>query len=288
MRITHLICWLSLASLPGALAAEINGTVRKAAGQTATIVTDSELLPTAGDKVEIYFKMPGLDEEISVASGHVVEVVADSINVEIESATGEVNKDQLARITSEKPQKRTSSSTPLPPQEAPPTAVATPSASMEAVERFVNFDSLPRGPLPADAFGDRGVRFVQGKGAPIVAEAERNMVLPKGRKQVLLVSGDRVTSVTMTFKKPLKRFALTRIGTAGGASVPTWTLDAYDSEGKVVGSAGEEHGLPPKPQQFSIEGDGIVRVQLSTDNRFGSGTWATWNSLPVTEFEIER
>jgi hypothetical protein len=73
-----------------------------------------------------------------------------------------------------------------------------------------------------------------------------------------------------------------------GASVPTWTLEAYDSEGKVVGSAGEERGLPPKPQRFSIEGYGIVRVRLSTDNRFGSGTGATWNSLPVAEFETGR
>jgi hypothetical protein len=63
-------------------------------------------------------------------------------------------------------------------------------------------------------------------------------------------------------------------------------LDAYDSGGKVVGSAGEENGLPPKPQQFSIEGYGIVPVQLSTDNRFGSGTWATWNSLPVADSRL--
>jgi hypothetical protein len=29
-------------------------------------------------------------------------------------------------------------------------------------------------------------------------------------------------------------------------------------------------------------------VQLRTDNRFGDGTWATWNSLPVAEFKITR
>jgi hypothetical protein len=66
---------------------------------------------------------------------------------------------------------------------------------------------------------------------------------------VLLVSGERVTSLTIAFKTPIKRFSLTRIGTAGGASVPTWTLDAFDSEGKVVESAGEEHGLPQMPQR---------------------------------------
>ncbi|MBV9299248.1 MAG: hypothetical protein JO066_09745 [Verrucomicrobia bacterium] len=89
-------------------------------------------------------------------------------------------------------------------------------------------------------------------------------------------------------KTPISRFSLTRIGTGGGAYVPTWKLDAFNSEGKVVGSAGEEHGLPPVPQQFSVEGDSIVRVQLSTDNRLGSETWATWNSLPVVELKFDH
>jgi hypothetical protein len=97
-----------------------------------------------------------------------------------------------------------------------------------------------------------------------------------------------VTLLTITFNAPIKRFSLTRIGTAGGASVPTWTLDAYDSEGKVVASTGEEHGLPPQPRQVSVEGSGIVRVQLGTDNRFGDATWATWNSLPVAELKVKR
>jgi len=102
------------------------------------------------------------------------------------------------------------------------------------------------------------------------------------------VDGGPQTRFSITFSAPIKRFSLTRIGTSGGASVPTWTLVAYDSQGNVVGSTGEEHGLPPQPNQFSVEGNNIVRVQLSTDNRFGAGTWATWNSLPVVEFRIQR
>ena len=57
---------------------------------------------------------------------------------------------------------------------------------------------------------------------------------------------------------------------------------------KVVASAGEEHGLPKTPQAFSVSGSAVVKVRLSTDNRFGNTVWATWNSLPVAEFEIER
>jgi hypothetical protein len=113
------------------------------------------------------------------------------------------------------------------------------------------------------------------------------MVLPEGRTQVLLVGGDRVTSLTFAFNAPISRFGLIRIGTAGGASVPTWQLDAYDSSGKLIDSTGEEHGLPAAPQRFFVEGGNIARVQLNTDNRFGDATWATWNSLPIVELEIE-
>ncbi|MBA2564814.1 MAG: hypothetical protein H0V09_05250 [Gemmatimonadetes bacterium] len=133
-----------------------------------------------------------------------------------------------------------------------------------------------------------GVDFVRGNGAPGVYRPEPNMVLPAGRKQVLLVAGERTTSLTIGFRTPIRRFSLARIGTAGGASVPTWKLEGFDGAGNVVGSTGEEHGLPRTPQQFSIEGAGIVRVVLSTDNRSGEGTWATWNSLPVAEFRFKR
>jgi hypothetical protein len=167
-------------------------------------------------------------------------------------------------------------------------AVPTSSPVTDAGEQVVTFDKLELGPLPPDAFASKGMQFVKEKGVPGIYRAERNMVLPKGRNQVLLVAGDRVTLLTITFNAPIKRFSLTRIGTAGGASVPTWTLSAYDSESRVVASTKEEHGLPPNPRQVSIEGLGIVRVQLSSDNRFGDGTWATWNSLPVAELKITR
>ena len=155
-------------------------------------------------------------------------------------------------------------------------------------EQVVSFDEIEPGPLSRDAFASLGVQLLQGQGAPGVYKPEPNMVLPKGRHQVLLVAGDRETSLTIAFNPPIERFGVTRIGTAGGASVPTWTLRAYDTEGTVIDSTGEEHGLPSTPRQVSVEGRSIVQVQLGTDNRFGDGTWATWNSLPVAEFKITR
>jgi hypothetical protein len=155
-------------------------------------------------------------------------------------------------------------------------------------EQVVSFDEIEPGPLSRDAFASLGMQLLQRQGALGVYKSEPNMVLPKGRDRVLLVAGDRETSLTIAFNPPIERFGVTRIGTAGGASVPTWTLRAYDTEGKIIASTGEKHGLPSTPRQVSVEGSSIVRVQLDTDNRFGAGTWATWNSLPVAEFKITR
>lgn len=153
-------------------------------------------------------------------------------------------------------------------------------------DQILHFDQLAVGPLPADAFRSEGVSIRAGNGIPGIFTAEPNMVLPPGRKQVLLLGGSVVTSLTLSFATPVSSFSLLRIGTAGGASVPTWRADAFDGANKLVGSVGETHGLPATVQQFSIGGEGIVRVVLATDNRFGEGTWATWNSLPVVEFEV--
>ncbi len=155
-------------------------------------------------------------------------------------------------------------------------------------EQLVTFDTFAPGLLPEDALASQGIPKLRGSHPTGVYKAEPNMVLPAGRSRVLLIAGGPETSLWITFTTPIKRFSLTRIGTAGGASVPTWTLRAFDAKGAVVASTGEEHGLPSEPRQFSTEGSAIAVVRLRTDNRFGTGTWATWNSLPVAEFRILR
>jgi hypothetical protein len=304
-RIHWLLGFLVLA-LPASLGAvEINGTVRSATDKYATIVTDSGLVPTPGDKVTIFFKMPGADEEVSVASGHVVEIVAESINVQIDNATGEVAKDQLARITSANPRKRSEltaapSVTPsamvprlspeptfTPPKETGKTTEEPPNVGQMASQN-VTFDAPPVGLLAADAFATQGLRFVPGKGRPLVVAAEPNMILPRPCTKVMLVGDTHVTSFTLAIDPPVKRFALYRIGTANGASTPTWKMMAYNRAGKLVGSTGEIHGLPKQPMYFGIDADNIARVEISTDNRQGTGTWATWSSLPIAGFGFDR
>jgi len=287
-------CLVGAALLSNLSAAEIRGKVSGASGEIATVVVDGDLVPAVGDAARIFFLLPGADEEISVADGKVAEVNADVVKVKIENATGSVSADQLARFTSDKPQKKTAAAA-APASSTATTAAMTPPPSTAELpgivppdNRPINFDALRAGNFPLNTFVSRGVRFVAEKGEPLIAKAEPNMVLPADHKNVLLLGGEHVTSLIITFDEPIRRFGVTRIGTRGGASVPTWTLDALNAEGKVVSSAGEEHGLPKTPKTFSVRGNAIVRVRLQTDNRFGNGTWATWSSLPVAEFEIER
>ena len=88
-------------------AAEIAGVVQQAGDHSATVRVTGDLAPAVGDKAEIFFKVAGVDGEISVASGSVRTVGGDSVELKIESATGEVAKGQLVRIISPKAQKRT-------------------------------------------------------------------------------------------------------------------------------------------------------------------------------------
>jgi hypothetical protein len=104
---------------------EINGTVREASGNSAKIALNSEFVPTVGDSVEIYFKIPGVEAEVSVAKGKVAEITGDTVSVKIENATGTVAKDQLAKIISEKPAKKgTTTAVPAMPVATTPSASA--------------------------------------------------------------------------------------------------------------------------------------------------------------------
>lgn len=437
-----LLVFLTLAGASSLLAAEITGKVRDASGDAATVVLDGDALPAVGDSAEIFFKIQGADEEISVASGKVAAVEAKVVKIKIEKATGTIEKDQLARIKSgsppttagTSPSPAASPSTPAPtspsiigdwvgdagregtvslsfkadgtllwvvedeksgmstlakyrinsstkpqsleafdfeegplkggklhgsfelqsdgrlklefdekepPKEftkdavvfskatspivrppekklADPSLTAVPSVTPSAMvpplspaptptpkkeggttteepphvgqmaSQIVTFDELPAGPISADVFSIHGIRLVKGKGTPTVFKSEPNMVLPRPCQSVLMVGDVHVTSVTVMLDPPVKRFALYRIGTRGGASTPTWKMMAYNAKGKLIGSTGEIHGLPKQPMYFGIDGDNITRVEISTDNRQGSGTWATWSSLPIAGFGFDR
>ena len=293
MKTCLLALFLSYFFTLTATAAHIAGTVREAAGDGAKIEVAADLVPSIGDKVDIYFKIPGGEEEVDVGKGSVTDVRAEIVTVKIESTAGTIARGQLARFASANPQKKTAADPPpIPPAVTTTTTLQPnpepPPPDLPSDGITFNFDALPPGAFAVNAFAARGVRFVTEKGAPLLLEAEANMILPGDRRKVLLLGGEHVTSLTISFDEPIRRFGLTRIGTRGGASVPTWKLEAFDANGKVVASANEERGLPKTPQEFFVRGAAITKVRLTTNNRFGNTVWATWSSLPVAEFEIER
>jgi hypothetical protein len=80
-------------------AGEIMGTVRSVAEGYATVKSNSDSMPRPRDKAQIFFKMAGVDDEISVAEGYVYEITGSNIMVKIDKATGTVEQGQLVRFT---------------------------------------------------------------------------------------------------------------------------------------------------------------------------------------------
>jgi hypothetical protein len=137
---TKLRLWLIflISTLCGSIAAavEIHGTVSDATQDTATIAIEGDSVPNVGDAVEIYFKAPGADEEVSVGNGKVTAISADSVEAKIDNPTGTLAKDQQARITSENPQPRSAVTAATPsgtsPTEVPSPPPPTPAAGSQS------------------------------------------------------------------------------------------------------------------------------------------------------------
>ena len=274
-------------------AAEIKGTVASATAEYATVTTDSDLGPVPGDKAEIFFKMAGTDIDVSVASGKVYEITGANIMVKIDKATGTVAKDQVVRFTSPNPRplSKTGASASQAPPRPPPLPVkpapSSPRPLGHGTVTTLDFNLLPVGVLSPETFADHGVHIIPSQGTPGIYATEPNMVIPPVYRNALLLAGDRQTSLTFAFDSPIKRFAIFRVGVAGGASLPTWKMKAYDKSGTLIASAGEKRGTPKTPKPFAVQGKGISRVELETDNRNGAGTWATWSSLPIVSFAFD-
>ncbi len=70
--LTALLIW-SLGG-PAARGIDLSGMVREVTGDVAMVVIEGDFVPAAGDKVEIFFKLAGADDEISVGHGKVSAV----------------------------------------------------------------------------------------------------------------------------------------------------------------------------------------------------------------------
>jgi hypothetical protein len=87
--------WLWLAGP----ATEITGTVSEVSGDTVFITADTPRVSARpGDAVEIYFKIPGIDEPGKVGSGRVVGVDHGRIMAWIDRRTGTLAVGQIAKV----------------------------------------------------------------------------------------------------------------------------------------------------------------------------------------------
>ncbi|MDB6148040.1 MAG: hypothetical protein JWO45_1704, partial [Spartobacteria bacterium] len=158
------------------------------------------------------------------------------------------------------------------------------SASTRNLGRFIpQLEANPKSSLEQAGFKVRSAT-----GALVIVGATANMVVGHGRTAVLLMKGGPMTGLELDLARPAHKIFLERIGTSKGASVPTWRIEALDKSGQVLDSFGEEHGLPVQARTVELRGQGIARLRLSTDNRFGNSTWATWSCLPISELSWEE
>lgn len=79
-------------------AAEYNGTVKSVSGDSILVAMDGDVMPPNGAKAEIFFKLAGTDDEVSVASGTALQIDHGDMRVKIDNASGSVSPGQLVRF----------------------------------------------------------------------------------------------------------------------------------------------------------------------------------------------
>jgi hypothetical protein len=224
--------------------------------------------------VEIGSGLPGLDFFDTNALGMVQEVTGNIVVVKVFTTFEPIERFHVARITSVRPARRGQSSTP---GDASPT---------------VTFDELKQGDQSSDALARYGITAIRtNENHPLVYAAAESQVLPAERKNVISAGtvSTRMSTLTFTFARPLRRFEIVRIGVIRGGSLPKWRMEALDGEGNVVDATGEgDWGFDANPKRFSVAGRGIVSVRIEADNRWGDLTFASYSALPIVELRLEE
>jgi TIR domain len=160
--------------------------------------------------------------------------------------------------------------------------------------RKINFSGFPPGFLEPNAFLSEGIRSLKTFGGkPSINDIDPGMIVPRGYTRVLNVRGEYpLTTLAFEFEPAIKSFSLTRIG-GNPTSLPSWRLEASDPSGTPLDTVIQDRGDHTEPRirtpaTFTVRGNAISTVTLTVDNRFGTGTWATYSTLPIVEIEFRR
>jgi hypothetical protein len=280
----------------GIRGAEIRGQVRTVTPGAVEVTTDSEFLPRVGDKAEVYIELKAIKSRALVSAGIVSALNGTTIIFKSDNPKASIQAGQLVRITSENPTKRSEAAAPQPhrpgddgttglqPDDPIGQDVAEPWAHK------ITFDQLKVAPgLRRDALVNQGVLLVLGPDCDArIESAGSNMVMPPGRKQLLMVVQKPTQSrYAISFNEPVRKVTVTRPGVINGSSMPKWKLTAMTNARKVLATTGEDKfGFDKKVGKFTVEADGIQQIDIAVDNRWGTGTYATFSCLPIAEIDF--
>ncbi len=177
-----LACAIGFSSSVSAL--DVTGTVREASGKTATVVIDGHVVPSVGDKVDIFFKISGV--EVSVGNGKVTGVSATNVQIKMDQVTGTVAKDQKARfhmsaVSAKSP--TPSPTAPRPSASKPPdqkkTALPVPLTTAKEIETAIvaNTKAIAVDPKNASAYLGRALAYFAKRNYDAVI-ADCSMAIP--------------------------------------------------------------------------------------------------------------
>lgn len=158
MNLARLVL-LALVAATTVRAAEITGTVRSVTGDVATVAMNGDVMPPNGARAEFFFKIPGSDEEISVASGSVLRIDRGDLLVKIENATGSVESGHLARFAfspSSTPAASLPATSPTPaPTQSPPVETTQTSPTQTPTQTAPTQTPSQTSPTPTPTEADR-------------------------------------------------------------------------------------------------------------------------------------
>ena len=350
------------------------GTVSAVSGETITLTLTGDLLPNAGDRVDFFFKIPDIGDEVSVGSGVIQSADGKTATAKFEKGSGKPQAGQLARIHSEAPRKATlpppvsmpptlpNTTVPDPPQPPPPlsqqligswrggrhltefradgtfgldqdivpepaqgrwtldgrrltqtygngnqivvnidsitpqkmeTSDPVTGAKFQLVREIrmrVVLDGVHEGDVAGDEFLKAGMRMRAVKGKLVARTADKSMVMPARCRTLLMMEGGQVTELAFEFDPPVKFFTIILPGLKAGSSLPTYTLTAYNRDGRPFDIAGQERHVPKQalPASIIMNTGEMSRVILAVDNRSGGKAPATLSCLPFFLVELAR
>jgi len=280
----------------GVLAVEIRGQVSKAAAGTVEVTTDSELLPRVGDKAEVFIELKAIKSTALVSAGSVSALNGTTIIFKSDNPKASIQASQLVRITSQNPIKRSEAQAP---QAHPPGDDGTGGSNpddpnnQDASEPWaykITFDDLNvASGLRPDALFKKHMDLRLGQGCDArIESATSGMVMPRGRTKLLMVVQKPTESrYAISFHETVRKVTITRPGVINGSSMPKWKLTAMSNAGKILATTGEDKfGFDKNVRKLSVAADGIQLIDIAVDNRWGTGTYATFSCLPIAEIEL--